>query len=79
MHLGLFPPPCLLTDVVLLFPAGQVHPDERLQRRGKDLHSSLELMLYDAVLGARVTVATPRGERTLTVPPGTEYSTLLVG
>lgn len=48
----------------------QVHPDELLVRRGQDLHSSVAVPLFDAMLGGRVAVATPRGERVLMVPEG---------
>ena len=48
-----------------------VHPDEGgMERRGSDLHSALQVGVYDAMLGGRVAVQTPRGEKMLDVPEG---------
>ena len=41
-----------------------------MERRGSDLHSALQVGVYDAMLGGRVAVQTPRGEKMLDVPEG---------
>jgi DnaJ-class molecular chaperone len=40
-------------------------------RRGNDLVVSVPITLAEAALGARIDVPTPKGEITLTIPPGT--------
>lgn len=51
---------------------------ENLERRGQDLHSRVQLHIYDALLGGRVSVDTPRGERMLPVPEGTQVGDVLM-
>ena len=46
------------------------HP--RFQRQGRDLYSQVEVPLEDAILGSDVTVATLRGQLSLTIPPETQ-------
>jgi DnaJ-class molecular chaperone len=48
----------------------QVYDLADVQRHGDDLHSVLELALYDALLGGSVPVKTVRGKRHIMVPPG---------
>lgn len=48
----------------------QVYDLAEVQRRGDDLHSVLELTLYDALLGGSVPVRTVRGHRHIMVPAG---------
>jgi DnaJ-class molecular chaperone len=40
-------------------------------RRGNDLEVSVPITLAEAALGAKIDVPTPKGEITLTIPPGT--------
>jgi len=47
-------------------------PDRVFTRRGADLERELPLSLKDALLGADVTVRTPKGHVVLTVPAGTQ-------
>lgn len=47
-------------------------PDPVFTRRGADLERELPLTLEDALLGADVTVRTPKGQVVLTIPPGTQ-------
>ena len=57
-------------------PAGDLfleivfHPHPRFRVDGRDLYVDLPLAPWEAALGASVPVATPDGEVTLTVPPG---------
>jgi DnaJ-class molecular chaperone len=51
----------------------EVAADPRFERRGDDLHSSVEVPLTTAVLGGEVRVATLEGEVQLKVPAGTQY------
>lgn len=48
----------------------KVHSDDRLERRGRDLHSKVDVPLFDAMLGCQANVETPRGERMVAVPQG---------
>ena len=48
-----------------------IAPHHLFQREGNDLRLELPVALYEAVLGAKVPVATLEGPVTLTVPPGT--------
>lgn len=45
------------------------HPSFR--RRGKDLEVTVPVTLAEAALGAKIDVPTPKGEISLTIPPGT--------
>jgi molecular chaperone DnaJ len=56
-----------------LYVRFQVHKDDSLQRVGADLHSKLSLHLFDALLGCHISVDTPRGERMLEIPEGTQH------
>ncbi|GLI70085.1 hypothetical protein VaNZ11_014860 [Volvox africanus] len=55
----------------------EVYPDPNLERRGYDLHSSLALDVFVAVLGGAVEVETVRGTRVLQVPPGSQPGDVL--
>ena len=49
----------------------QVEPHKTFVREGDDLHMTLPVDLYTAVLGGQVTVNTLGGEVSLRIPPGT--------
>ncbi|PKB79911.1 MAG: hypothetical protein BZY88_11020 [SAR202 cluster bacterium Io17-Chloro-G9] len=49
-----------------------VQDHSKFQRQGKHLYSQVEVPLADAVLGCDVTVATLRGQLSLTIPPETQ-------
>jgi curved DNA-binding protein len=57
---------------------GDVHvvvrqlPDPVFTRKGADLSRDLSLALGEALIGAEVPVATPKGRVLLTIPPGTQ-------
>jgi curved DNA-binding protein len=44
---------------------------------GRDLHLTLPITPWEATLGATMTLDTPAGARTVTVPPGTQPGTVL--
>jgi curved DNA-binding protein len=50
----------------------KVRPDPRFERKGNDLYSTIEVDLYDALLGGQVTVPTISGAVKLTIKPGTQ-------
>ena len=50
----------------------KVLPDPQLERRGDDLHVTLPVDLYTAVLGGQVQVPTLSGPVMLTIPAGTQ-------
>jgi curved DNA-binding protein len=50
----------------------EVIPDPRFERKGHDLHTDVEVSLYDAVLGGEARVNTPEGQVVLTIPAGTQ-------
>jgi len=50
----------------------EVTEDPRFERKGDDLHTTVSVDLYTAVLGGEVTVATLSGNILLTIPPGTQ-------
>lgn len=52
-------------------------PHERFERRGHDLYTTVKIGLAQAALGAEIPVPTLDGQRTLTIPPGTQPGTLL--
>lgn len=52
-------------------------PSEVYVRRGRDLEVEVPVTVAEAVLGARVTVPTPRGEVSLSVPPRSDAGTRL--
>ena len=50
----------------------KVQPDPRFERRGDDLHSTIKVDLYDALLGGEVNVPTISGDVKLKIKPGTQ-------
>jgi curved DNA-binding protein len=50
----------------------EVAADPRFEREGDNLHTTVSIDLYTAVLGGEVTVATLSGNVLLTIPPGTQ-------
>ena len=50
----------------------RVAPHPRFERRGDDLHTTVPVDLYTAVLGGKVRVETLAGPVMLTIPPGTQ-------
>jgi curved DNA-binding protein len=50
----------------------EVLPDARFERKGHDLHTEVEVSLYEAVLGGEARVNTPDGQVVLTIPAGTQ-------
>ncbi len=64
-------------------PAGdaliEIHiaPHALFRREGEDIHLDLPVTLGEAVLGGRVTVPTPTGPVTMTVPPRSNTGTVL--
>jgi len=55
-----------------LFLIIEVSPDSTYERKGDDLHMEVPVDLYTAILGGQVSVSTPDGNVTLTIPPGTQ-------
>ncbi|ATE73773.1 DnaJ C-terminal domain-containing protein [Lysobacter capsici] len=55
----------------------EVVADPRFSRDGDDLTLELPVSLTEAVLGDRIRVATPTGEATMTIPPGSNSGTVL--
>ena len=49
-----------------------VLPHQRFERKGADLHTSVDVSLLDAVLGGTAQVKTLRGQIELTLPPETQ-------
>ena len=49
-----------------------VKPNDKFQRKGRDLYTEVEVPLDDAILGGETTVATLTGTVALTIPPGTQ-------
>ena len=49
-----------------------VLPHQRFERQGRDLHTSVDVPLLDAVLGGKAQVRTLRGQIELTLPPETQ-------
>ena len=50
----------------------QVLPDPQFERRDDDLHATVPVDVYTAILGAKVQVATLNGSVKLTIPAGTQ-------
>ena len=50
----------------------RVRPDTRFERKGRDLHSEVQVAYLDAVLGAEVTVPTLQGNVALKIRPETQ-------
>jgi DnaJ-class molecular chaperone len=55
----------------------EVRPHSIFKRKGDDIHVELPLPLRDAVLGGKVTVPTPSGPVTMTVPKWSNSGTVL--
>jgi len=55
----------------------KILPQEPFRLEGKDIFADLEIMPWDAILGATLSVPTPVGRVRLRVPPGTEAGTRL--
>jgi curved DNA-binding protein len=49
-----------------------VDEDPRFERKGAALHTEIQIDLYTAVLGGKVSVTTPAGNVVLTIPAGTQ-------
>src|SRR5258708_976899 len=55
----------------------EVLPDRRFTREGDDISLELPVSLSEAVLGGRIRVPTPTGDRTMTVPKESNTGTIL--
>jgi len=55
-----------------LYLVVDVEPDARFERQGDDLQVEVQTDVYTALLGGEVTVPTPAGNVTLTVPGGSQ-------
>lgn len=55
----------------------RVAPHPLFRREGDDIHLDLPVTLGEAVLGGRVTVPTPSGAVTMTIPPHSNTGTIL--
>jgi DnaJ-class molecular chaperone len=55
----------------------RVRPDATFRRDGPDIHSDLAISIDEAVLGAKIPVATLEAPVTVTVPPGTSSGATL--
>ena len=55
-----------------LYLVVDVEPDARFERQGDDLHVEVQTDMYTVLLGGEVTVPTPAGDVTLTVPGGSQ-------
>ncbi len=55
----------------------EVADDERFERHGDDLVFDLPVSFSQAALGTELTVPTPYGDETVTIPPGTQAGTVL--
>ncbi len=55
----------------------RIAPHAFFRREGDDIHIDLPVTLGEAVLGGRVTVPTPTGAVTMTVPPHSNTGTVL--
>lgn len=54
-----------------IYIIAQVTPHAYFRREGLDIHLDVPLSMYEALLGAKVTVPTLDGQLTVTIPPGT--------
>lgn len=52
-------------------------PDPAIGRKGNDLHSSVQVPLYTAVLGGKIPVATMKGTVNITIPKGSQNGKVL--
>jgi DnaJ-class molecular chaperone len=55
----------------------EIRPDHSFTRQGDDIYLELPVTLTEAVLGARIKVATPTGAVTMAVPKGANTGTML--
>lgn len=53
----------------------EVSPHEHFRREGDDLHITVPISIGEACLGAKISVPTPTGDVTLTIPAGTQGGT----
>ncbi|MFQ5492943.1 MAG: molecular chaperone DnaJ [Candidatus Dojkabacteria bacterium] len=60
-----------------LFVNIEITPHEKLERRGNDIYTDIEIDSVTAVLGAEVSVPTVHGNKTLKIPQGTQPETVL--
>ncbi|HYH16204.1 MAG TPA: J domain-containing protein [Flavisolibacter sp.] len=58
-----------------LYITFHIADDPTFKRNGSDLHTTVDLDLYTAVLGGEVTMSTLSGKLKLKVPPGTQNGT----
>ena len=65
------------TQLAAALSAAQVGQEAGLWRQGLDVHSHVEVPLWDAVLGGTAAVQTLRGGATLPIPPGTAHGAVL--
>lgn len=61
-----------------LFVKLEVYNLEGFRREGDHLYSSVDVNLYDALLGALVSVPSPRGPRMLEIPPGSQDGSVVM-
>jgi curved DNA-binding protein len=54
-----------------LYLVVRIAPDPRYRVDGRNVTTTLPVTVWEAALGAAVTVATPTGDKKLTIPPGT--------
>ena len=54
-----------------------VNPHPQFERKGTDIHLEFPITLGEAVLGAKVTVPTPAGSVTMTIPKGSNTGSTL--
>ena len=55
----------------------QVQPHPYFRRDGRDIHVDLPVTVAEAVLGAKITVPTPRGSVAVTIPPRSDTGSRL--
>ena len=55
----------------------KINPHTRFHRKGNDLHGTLPIDLYTAILGGKVEVQTFKGPKVVKVPTGTDNGSLL--
>ena len=55
-----------------------VTPHTHIERRGNDLHRSLDIKLTDALLGAEHTIETLDGQQTVIIPSGTKIGATII-
>ena len=52
-------------------------PDEKLERRGDDIYTDVNIDVVDAVLGGETTINSVHGELVLKIPPGSQPESVL--